>query len=108
VLSKEEKRFIKYWEEQRTGGKIQYYLLYILAGTFIAVLVLWFLYSLVFSVVFSFRWPIISIIISSFVIVTILTVTSWSKNEKKFKSIIKREIREGQIQDDKSDDEKLV
>jgi hypothetical protein len=108
VLSKEEKRFVRYWEEQRTGGKIKYYLLYILAGSFIAIIVLWFLYSLVFSVVFSFRWPIISITISSFVLVTVLTVTTWSKNEKKFKAIIKREIREGQLEDDKYNDEKSV
>jgi hypothetical protein len=108
VLNSAEKRFIKYWEEQRTGGKYKYYLLYIVAGTFISVLVLSFVYSLVISSTFSLDWGVLPILIVSFVLVTILTIVTWAKNEKKFKAIIKREVREGQLTDDKETDEKLV
>jgi Ca2+-dependent lipid-binding protein len=108
VLTSAEKRFIKYWEEQRTGGKIKYYLLYILAGTFIASLVISFLYTVLISVFLDWVWGEGTIVIISFVLVTFLTVMTWDKNEKRFKRIIKREIREGKMQDDKYNDEKLV
>ena len=108
MLNPAEKRFIKYWEEQRTGGKYKYYLLYILAGTFISVLILSFVYSLVISTTFSVDWGVLPILIISFVLVTVLTVVTWDKNEKKFKAIIKREVRQGQQSDDKNTDEKLV
>lgn len=108
MLNSAEKRFIKYWEEQRTGGKYKYYLLYILAGTFISVLILSFVYSLVISSTFSLDWGVVPILIVSFVLVTVLTIVAWDKNEKKFKAIIKREVREGRQQDDKNSDEKLV
>ena len=108
MLNPAEKRFIKYWEEQRTGGKYKYYLLYIIAGTFISVLILSFVYSLVISHTFSLDWGVLPILIVSFVLVTVLTIVTWNKNEKKFKAIIKREVREGQQQDDKNTDEKLV
>jgi hypothetical protein len=108
VLNSAEKRFIKYWEEQRTGGKYKYYLLYILAGTFISVLILSFVYSLVISSTFSLDWGVLPILIVSFVLVTVLTIVAWDRNEKKFKTIIKREVRQGQQQDDKNSDEKLV
>lgn len=108
MLNPAEKRFIKYWEEQRTGGKFKYYLLYIIAGTFISVLILSFVYSLVISHTFSLDWGVLPILIVSFVLVTVLTIVTWDKNEKKFKAIIKREVREGQQQDDNNRDEKLV
>jgi hypothetical protein len=96
VLTATEKRFIKYWEEQRTGGRVKYYLLYILLGTFIATLVLSFL-----TQVLGFGLPenLILIVIGSFCIITITTVLTWGVNEKKFKGIIQREIREGMRKD---------
>ena len=97
MLTATEKRFIKYWEEQRTGGRVKYYLLYILLGTFIATLVLSFL-----TQVLGLGLPenLILIVIGSFCIVTIATVLTWGVNEKKFKSIIQREIREGMRKDE--------
>lgn len=108
MLTTAEKRFVKYWEEQRAGGKFKYFLLYILAGTFIAILVLAFLYSLIFAQSFTMDFGIYAIIITSFITVTFLTILTWGKNEKRFKNIIKREIREGQQKDDRQSDEKLV
>jgi hypothetical protein len=96
MLTTAEKRFIKYWEEQRKGGKLPYYLLYILAGTFIATMVLSFLSGMFMT---GFPENIPYIILASFLIVTIATVLTWSNNEKRFKRIIQREISEGKQKD---------
>ncbi|OQP59139.1 hypothetical protein A3860_38535 [Niastella vici] len=91
MLTASEKRFIKSWEDQRKGGRYKYYLLYIIAGTFVAILILSFLAAMVGG----FPSMLKLIIIISFSIVAIATLVSWQLNEKKFKSIIQREIREG-------------
>lgn len=97
MLTVSEKRFIKSWEDQRKGGRFQYYLLFILAGTFVGTLVLSFL-----SVVLGWGFPgnLLWIIIGSFSIVAVVTVLTWSRNEKKFKAIIQREIKEGMKKDE--------
>jgi hypothetical protein len=92
MLTATEKRFIKSWEDQRQGGRMKYFLLYILAGTFVGTLVLSFL-TLMLNLGFPDNLWLIAI--GSFCIVTIFTVLTWNANEKKFKSIIQREIREG-------------
>jgi peptidoglycan/LPS O-acetylase OafA/YrhL len=98
VLTVTEKRFIKYWEEQREGGRVKYYLLYIISGTFVAILVLSFL-SLMLGLGFpeNLWW----IIVGSFVLVTAATILTWWLNEKRFKRIIQREVREGIEKDEK-------
>ena len=101
MLTPAEKRFIKYWEEQRTGGKRKYYLLYILGGTFIAVIVLSFLYAIFISPVFSFDTALILILVTGFLVVTLSTVITWNRNEKRFRQIIRREVEEGRSQDKK-------
>jgi Ca2+-dependent lipid-binding protein len=99
VLSVKEKRFIKYWEEQRTGGKFKYYLLYILAGTFVSTLTLMFLSVMLWGL------PMMIIVsIASLVLATILTIMSWETNEKRFKEIIRREVHQGQLLDEKRED----
>jgi uncharacterized membrane protein YdjX (TVP38/TMEM64 family) len=97
VLTATEKRFIKYWEEQRTGGRVKYYLLYILLGTFVGTLVISFL-----TQVLGLGLPenLVKIVIGSFCIVTMTTILTWWLNEKRFKSIIQREIREGMKRDE--------
>jgi Na+-driven multidrug efflux pump len=92
VLTASEKRFIKSWEDQRQGGRTKYFMLYILAGTFVATLVLAFL-----TQVLGLGLPenLVFIVIGSFTVVTAGTFFSWFNNEKKFKGIIQREIREG-------------
>jgi hypothetical protein len=96
MLTTGEKRFIKYWQEQRKGGKLPYYLLYILAGTFIASIVLSFLAAMFLA---SFPENLLMITLTSFVIVTIATILTWSNNEKKFRRIIQREVEEGKKKD---------
>lgn len=95
MLTASEKRFIKSWEEQRQGGKVKYYLLYIIVGTFPAILVLSFLASLFGA--FSKLWITIPL---SFVVSTVYTIRTWAANEKKFKAIIQREIHEGMLRDE--------
>ncbi|HKH59990.1 MAG TPA: hypothetical protein VKA49_04110, partial [Flavitalea sp.] len=39
MLSSSEKRFVRYWQEQRTGGRWSYYALYIAIGTVMATII---------------------------------------------------------------------
>jgi hypothetical protein len=97
MLTATEKRFIKYWEEQRQGGKVKYYLLYILTGSFVATLVLSFL-TLMIGI--DLPQNLLLIALSSFGLVTIATIFSWWYNEKRFKKIIQREIKKGMERDE--------
>lgn len=96
MLTVSEKRFIKYWEEQRRGGRLQYYLLYILAGTFIASIVVSFVGMMFWH---QFLYYILEVFLGCFVLVIAITVWSWAGNEKKFKAIIQREVKEGKERD---------
>lgn len=94
MISTSEKRFIRYWEEQRTGGRWSYYALYIIIGTLLATIILSTFLFLFFQVIFgslSF-WV---ALFAGFLISFIATVLTWSSNEKKFKKIIRREIDNG-------------
>lgn len=92
MLTAKERRFIKYWEEQRVGGQRPYLTLYIIAGTFISTLVVFFLFAMLGIDLEGYIWlvPVIGL-----VSVTVISVVSWKNNEKKFKGIIKREMEEG-------------
>ncbi|MBC7827940.1 MAG: hypothetical protein H7122_09350 [Chitinophagaceae bacterium] len=94
MLNTSEKRFIRYWQEQRTGGRWSYYTLYIVIGTFIATIIFSTFLFLFFQIVFgsiSFWMA----LLTAFLISSLATVLTWSSNEKKFKKIIRREIEEG-------------
>ncbi|WP_127130310.1 hypothetical protein [Pseudoflavitalea rhizosphaerae] len=92
MLSAKERRFIKYWEEQRVGGQRPYLTLYILAGTFISTIVVFFLFAMLGIDLEGTLWmvPVISVIA-----ITVISVATWKRNEKRFKEIVKREIEEG-------------
>lgn len=92
MLSAKERRFIKYWEEQRVGGQRPYLILYILAGTFISTIVVFFLFAMFGIDLEGTLWmvPVISVIA-----VTAISVASWKRNERRFKEIIKREMENG-------------
>lgn len=97
MLTAKEKRFLKYWEEQRQGGQRSYLTLYILAGTFIATIIVFFIFAM-FGIDFENKlWMIPSI---AFVSITVISATTWKSNEKRFKQLIKREVEEGQSQDE--------
>ncbi len=93
MLTKEERRFLRSWEEQRKGGKAGYFLLYISIGTIVGSLGVFFIGS-IFSLGMPEKlWIIPSI---SFVLVSVLTTFGWNKNERKWKMLIRREIDKGQ------------
>lgn len=96
MLTTSEKRFIRYWQDQRKGGRWSYLTLYILAGTFIASIVIFFLLSVFMISVKAYVWAIPA---SGFVIVGVISYLSWVANEKRFKSIIRREVEEGKMHD---------
>lgn len=100
MLSAGEKRFVRYWEEQRKDGKRSYYLLYIISGTIVTSLIVSFVAAMLFSFSMPERPWIIPIV--SFVITTVLTIYSWQKNERRLRRLIEREIRDGKWQDDNS------
>lgn len=98
VLSPKEKRFIKYWEEQRTGGRLAYFALYIPVITIITAIVCSFLFSVVSMLGMSYF---LSVAIISLVLAVVITVGTWFNNERRFKAIIRREIQKGEDADGK-------
>ncbi|MEP7258480.1 MAG: hypothetical protein ABI687_08830 [Flavitalea sp.] len=101
MLSIGEKRFIRYWQDQRKGGRWIYYLLYIPVGTFICSLIISIFLYLFFQVVLGsvFLWFVFS---GGFLFSAILTIYSWYNGEKKFRKIIRREVAAGVKADDLS------
>ena len=85
---------MRYWQEQRTGGRWSYYALYIAIGTFMATIIFSTFLFLFFQAIFgSFGfWIGLSV---GFGISVIATIVTWSLNEKKFKKIIRREMDKG-------------
>lgn len=94
LLSSSEKRFVSYWQEQRTGGRWSYYALYIIVGTFIATIIFSTFLFLFFQAVFGSAGFWIALAVA-FSISAAATVATWSFNEKKFKKIIRREVDSG-------------
>ncbi len=91
MLTKTEKRFVRHWEEQRTGGRLAYIAQNTLAGTIM--LSLFSFVVLFFGMHVLFSWKLL-IIVSS-IAISIACVVSylvWQKNERRFRDLIKREI----------------
>ncbi|WEK38028.1 MAG: hypothetical protein P0Y53_11005 [Candidatus Pseudobacter hemicellulosilyticus] len=97
MLNTVEKRFVRYWEEQREGGFWAYCLLYLLAGTFVATLVLYFVLNMFSVKLLGLIWKIPSV---SFVTIAISIVLSWRRNEQKLRNLIQREVREAKKLDE--------
>jgi ABC-type multidrug transport system fused ATPase/permease subunit len=99
MLTKEEKRFIRYWEDQREDGQLSYFLQYTLVGGFIMSLfvfiTLFFFLNFYVSVFILITVPVCCIIASS-----LLTHYSWVKSENRLKRIIKREVNQGKLTED--------
>ena len=96
MLTTKEKRFIKYWEDQRKGGRWAYYAVYIFGGTFAATIVIFLVWSMLAPFYPEKLWM---IPVSAALIILAITHYSWQTNEKKFKAIIKREIARGKLKD---------
>ena len=96
MLTAKEKRFIRSWEEQRKGGKWAYFLLYIPAGTFI-----FFIIAALIMMAFFLEFPggVWMLVLYCLLLMTIVIIINWIVNENRFKSIIRREIKEAQRKD---------
>jgi len=99
MLSADEKRFIRYWEDQRKDGNLSYYLQYTLIGGFIISLfvfiTLFFFLNFYVSLFILLIVPVCSIVTSF-----LLTHYSWVKNENRLKRLIKREVNLGKLTGD--------
>jgi hypothetical protein len=94
LISPEEKRFIRSWEEQRDGGKWSYYALYTFVGGFIITLLTYILLLWLLQIrVPRPYWliPAIGLLAGA-----IISVIVWRFNERRFKGIIRREVKLGQ------------
>ncbi|HUR12245.1 MAG TPA: hypothetical protein VM012_12795 [Flavitalea sp.] len=98
MLSRKEHSFLRYWEEQRDGGRWSYLLLYTGVGTF--------MFSLIFSIALLlfynvyYRSPFFWIVpLTAFITSGLYAYTSWKLNENKWRNIIKREVDQGKASD---------
>ncbi len=89
MLTKEERRFLRSWEEQRKGGSVSYYLLYIIAGTIVMTIGVGFVMSMI---KFGLPRPLWVIPVISFVLSSLYAAITWRRGEAKFKQLIKREV----------------
>jgi drug/metabolite transporter (DMT)-like permease len=92
MLSPTGKRFISYWEDQRTGGKWRYLALYTFCWTFIFVVS-----PVLLGIVFNFfdfldlyNWPFLAIVLLIAVISFAFSHYFWDKNENRLKEIVNR------------------
>lgn len=99
MLSTKEKRFIKYWEEQRTGGRWSYFALYIPVGTFLCAILTTFLFSM-FSMIEVNFFVVVAVV--SALLATMISIGAWYNNERKFKKLIHREVTRGKLRDEQA------
>lgn len=92
MLSVKEKRFLRYWDDQRSGGMVKYVLPYTFAWTLILFLLP--LAASVFLNVLNFlhfdMLPVWVAIVLAVVIGFAIAFYSWNKNEKKWQILESR------------------
>jgi MFS family permease len=93
MLSPKEKRFKRYWEDQRTGGKWRYLALYTFCWTFIFVVspvLLGVVFNL-FNFLDLYNWPFVAVVLLIAVVAFIVSHYYWEKNESKLKMLNNRD-----------------
>ena len=88
MLSSKEKRFLKYWEEQRSGGKTSYITMLTVVGTFIGTLMISVFLFLFFHYTLSIEF--LLVIASALVFSLVISWISWNRNEKKYQEMLLR------------------
>ncbi len=93
MISAKEKRFLKYWEDQKTGGKWQYILIYTIGWSFIL-----FFVPLAASFVIDmyaafklYQLPLWAAILVAVILGFTGSVYFWDRNEKKYRTIREKE-----------------
>jgi hypothetical protein len=102
MLSAKEKRFLKYWDDQKTGGKWQYILIYTIGWGFLLFFVpmlisyLSYMYtSIHLYVLFGFSiFPIWALIVFSLALGCLISFFQWDRNESKYRTIRHKERSE--------------
>ncbi len=97
AINKDERRFLRYWEEQRKGSKLGYYIMYISIWFFTAMLCLFFVLNNFVTFGKTDIKVLYLIIALSIIIAVGFTHFNYWRNEKKFKTIINREVGDSLI-----------
>lgn len=92
MLTTEERRFMRDWEIQRKDGKRAYYTLYMIVGSVVGTIGVFFVMSMIHFGRPKLLWPVPTI---SFFLTFIYTYVSWHRNEKRWKQIIHKVVAEG-------------
>ena len=94
-ISASERRFIRNWEEQRKGGKGSFIAIYTFGYTIII-----FMTGVAIGLFTSLRFVTLPLLLGMAVTALVagigLAIFMYSRNQKKFRNIIQREIDEGQ------------
>jgi protein-S-isoprenylcysteine O-methyltransferase Ste14 len=102
ALSPDERRFVKHWEEQRKGGKGSWVGVYTF-GFFILLYMGFVAFGLFMGLPFIKPVWLLLIGLVSLTGAISLALYWWRRNQQKFRQIVHREIREGQLQEQPSD-----
>jgi len=93
MLTPKEKRFLKYWDEQKIDGKLQYILVYTIGWSFIL-----FFIPLAISLFVNMyialklhQLPLWVAIVLSIVVGFSIALLTWHQNEKKYKSLLRKQ-----------------
>lgn len=96
MITPKEKRFLKYWEDQKDGGKWQYILVYTIGWSIIL-----FIVPLAFSFVFDMytaikmdQPPLWAAITAAVILGITLSFFIWHRNEKKYRRISAKKLSE--------------
>ena len=92
-ISAAERRFIRNWEEQRTGGRTSYVFLYTFAYTMVSFITS-IAIGLFLSIPFIKAIWLVLIGFISIILGFIIASVSWQQKQSKFQKIIKREMGE--------------
>jgi len=95
AISKEERRFLRSWEEQRQDGKRSFVLTYTI-GLFILYFMIGVAIGLFSGLPFIKVWLLLGWGLSSLLLAFISSFLYWRQKEKKFTQIIQREMKAGQ------------
>lgn len=94
MLTPKERRFIRHWEEQRSGSRAGYYVLYIFIWFFVALVFLFFLLNNFMQIQRNRPQFLYSILAGAIIISITATHIGYLQNERRFKKIIRREVAE--------------
>lgn len=98
MLSTDEKRFVRYWEDQRKGGRRAYLFLYTLIGAFIismfSFVTLYFFLQI--RVSYFLLWIVPSL---SLLAALLFAAIVWTRNENRLRNLIHREVEKGKEQE---------